>query len=103
VPACSAYAAAKAGVRMFGKTIAIECARDNIRVNSIHPGMIDTNMQNVARSDNAEFFDQVVDSIPMGRMGDPVDIANAVLFLSCDEGRYVTGTELVVDGGMTAQ
>ena len=39
----------------------------------------------------------------MGRMGDPVDIANAVLFLSCDEGRYVTGTELVVDGGMTAQ
>ena len=103
VPACSAYAAAKAGVRMFGKTIAIECARDNIRVNSIHPGMIDTNMQNVARSDNAEFFDQVVDSIPMGRMGDPVDIANAGLFLSCDEGRYVTGTELVVDGGMTAQ
>ncbi|MCD1623385.1 SDR family NAD(P)-dependent oxidoreductase [Citromicrobium bathyomarinum] len=103
VPACSAYAAAKAGVRMFGKTIAIECARDNIRVNSIHPGMIDTNMQNVAKADNAEHFDAVVDSIPMGRMGDPVDIANAVLFLSCDEGRYVTGTELVVDGGMTAQ
>ncbi|MDT0575980.1 SDR family NAD(P)-dependent oxidoreductase [Croceicoccus sp. F390] len=103
VPYCSAYAAAKGGVRIMSKVLAVECARDGIRVNTVHPGMIETDMQIVARRDNPDNFDKVVGSIPMGRMGEPLDIANANLFLASDEGRYVTGTEIIVDGGMTAQ
>lgn len=103
VPACSAYAAAKGGVRMFSRTVAIECARENIRVNSVHPGMIGTNMMGGAKSDNADNYDGLTESIPMGRLGDPDDIANMNLFLASDEARYITGAEFVVDGGMTAQ
>jgi NAD(P)-dependent dehydrogenase (short-subunit alcohol dehydrogenase family) len=103
VPACSAYAAAKGGVRMFSRTVAIECARENIRVNSVHPGMIMTNMMGGAQTDNADNYDGLTESIPMGRLGDPDDIANMNLFLASDEARYITGAEFVVDGGMTAQ
>jgi NAD(P)-dependent dehydrogenase (short-subunit alcohol dehydrogenase family) len=103
VPGVSAYAASKGGVRLFSKTIAIECARDNIRCNSVHPGLIDTNMQQVSLRDNPEQYDILKESIPMGRMGVPEDVARCVLFLASDESAYVTGTELVVDGGMTAQ
>ncbi len=103
VPACSAYAAAKAGVRVFSKAVAMECAAQNIRVNTIHPGMIDTDMQDVAKRDNTAAFHEIVAAIPMKRMGEPIDIANANLFLCCDEGRYITGAELVIDGGVTAQ
>ena len=102
VPTCAAYSATKGGVRLFSKTVAIECAAENIRINTVHPGVIDTNMQNEARK-NPEVFNAVVAGVPMGRMGEPVDIANACLFLASDEGRYITGAELVVDGGMTAQ
>jgi len=102
VPACSAYAAAKGGVRLFSKTVAVECARENIRVNSVHPGMIATNMMGVAQTDNADNYDAVEGGIPMGRLGDPSDIANVNLFLASDEAKYVTGAEFVVDGGMTA-
>ena len=103
VPACGAYAAAKGGVRLFSKSIAVECARDKIRVNSVHPGMILTNMQNVAQEDNAANYDATVALIPMGFMGEPNDIANMNLFLASDEAKYITGAEFVVDGGMTAQ
>jgi NAD(P)-dependent dehydrogenase (short-subunit alcohol dehydrogenase family) len=103
VPACGAYAAAKGGVRLFSKAIAVECARDNIRVNSVHPGMILTNMQGVAQEDNAANYDATLALIPMGRMGEPDDIANMNLFLASDEAKYITGAEFVVDGGMTAQ
>lgn len=102
VPACSAYAAAKGGVRLFSKVIAVECAKDKIRCNSVHPGMILTNMQDVAAEDNAANYDATVALIPMGYMGDPLDIANMNLFLASDEARYITGTEMVVDGGMAA-
>ena len=102
VPACGAYAAAKGGVRLFSKVIAIECAKDAIRCNSVHPGMILTNMQDVAAEDNAANYDATVALIPMGYMGDPLDIANMNLFLASDEARYITGTEMVVDGGMAA-
>ena len=102
VPACGAYAAAKGGVRLFSKTIAVETAKDGIRVNSVHPGMILTNIQGVAQEDNAANYDATLALVPMGYMGDPLDIANMNLFLASDESRYVTGTELVVDGGMTA-
>lgn len=102
VPACSAYAAAKGGVRLFSKSVAVECARDRICVNSVHPGMIATNMQGVAAEDNAANYDATLALIPMGFMGEPADIANMNLFLASDEAKYITGAEFVVDGGMTA-
>lgn len=100
VPGCSAYAAAKGGVRIFSKTVALECARDKIRVNSVHPGMIMTNMQKVALADNPEVYRQISAAIPMGHFGEPEDVANMNLFLASDESRYCTGSEFVVDGGM---
>ena len=102
VPGCAAYAASKGGVRLLTKVIAMECAKDRIRCNSVHPGMIQTNMQNVAEEDNADNYDATVALVPMGYLGDPVDIANMNLFLACEESRYVTGGEFVVDGGMMA-
>lgn len=103
VPGCSAYAASKGGVRLFTKTVALETARDRIRVNSVHPGMILTNMQKVALRDNPEQYDIISAAIPMAYMGEPLDIANCILFLASDESRYITGTEFTVDGGYTAQ
>ena len=103
VPACSAYGAAKGGVRLMSKSIAIECAAQNIRVNTVHPGMILTNMQDVAADDNADNYDATVAGIPMGRLGVPDDIANMNLFLASDEAQYITGAEFTVDGGLTAQ
>ncbi len=102
VPYCSAYAAAKGGVRLFSKVVAVECAKEGIRCNSVHPGMILTNMQGVAQEDNAENYDAVLSGVPMGKMGEPLDIANMNLFLASDEARYITGAEFVVDGGMNA-
>lgn len=103
VPACGAYAASKGGVRIFSKAIALETARDLIRINTVHPGMILTNMQGVAEEDNAENYDATLALVPMGFMGEPDDIANMNLFLASDEAKYITGAEFVVDGGMTAQ
>jgi len=102
VPACAAYAAAKGGVRLFSKTVAMECAAEGIRCNSVHPGMIETAMQDVARRDNPETFKDIVASIPMRKMGEPLDIANMNLFLASDESAYITGAEFIVDGGVTA-
>jgi len=102
VPACGAYGAAKGGVRIFSKVVAMECAAENIRCNSVHPGMIETAMQDVARRDNPAGFKEIVAGIPMKRLGDPVDIANMNLFLASDEAGYVTGGEFTVDGGVTA-
>ena len=102
VPACAAYSAAKGGVRIFSKTVAMETAKDKIRVNTVHPGMILTNMQGGAEKDNADNYDAVLAMVPMGFMGDPLDVANMNLFLASDESRYCTGSEFVVDGGMMA-
>lgn len=102
VPMCGAYAAAKGGVRIFSKVVAMECAAENIRCNSVHPGMIETAMQDVARRDNPEGFKEIVGGIPMKRMGTPLDIANMNLFLASDEANYITGGEFTVDGGVTA-
>jgi NAD(P)-dependent dehydrogenase (short-subunit alcohol dehydrogenase family) len=103
VPGCAAYSASKGGVRAFTKSVALEVARDRIRVNTIHPGLILTNMQKVALQDNREQYDVINAAIPMGYMGDPLDIANCAVFLASDESRYITGAELTVDGGFTAQ
>lgn len=102
VPACAAYGAAKGGVRIFSKVVAMECAAQGIRCNSVHPGMIETAMQDVARRDNPEGFKQIVAGIPMQRMGTALDIANMNLFLASDEANYITGGEFTVDGGVTA-
>ena len=103
VPGTAAYAASKAGVRVFSKTVALEAARENIRVNTVHPGMIWTDMQRVAIADNKEVFDQIVQAVPMGRLGEPDDIGAMVAFLASDDAKYITGAEFVVDGGMVAQ
>ncbi len=103
VPGGSLYAASKGGVRLFSKSVALECARDNVRCNSVHPGVIWTNIQKEAMKDNPEQYEIINNSIPMGRMGDAEDIANSVLFLASDEAKYITGAEFVVDGGLTAQ
>ena len=102
IPGNVAYSAAKAGVRLMTKTVAMETAKENIRVNSIHPGLIDTNLLAGAKQENAENWDMFVQAIPMGRLGDPEDIANCALFLASDQGKYITGAELVVVGGVTA-
>ncbi|WP_298675373.1 SDR family NAD(P)-dependent oxidoreductase [uncultured Sphingomonas sp.] len=99
-----AYGASKAGVRVFGKALAMETARDGIRVNSVHPGMIETGMTApLAAPDPEEQRQRIAAMVPMARMGKPEEIANCVLFLASDEASYITGAEFVVDGGMTAQ
>lgn len=103
VAGTAAYAASKGGVRMMSKSVALETARENIRVNTVHPGMIWTDMQKVAIADNKEVFDQIVAAVPMGRMGEPEDIGAMVAFLASDDAKYITGAEFVVDGAMIAQ
>ncbi len=101
---CVAYGAAKGGVRIMSKSIAVEAAQHNIRCNSVHPGVIWTNMQAQATGLNdPSGLDASVMRIPLGRHGEPLDIANCILYLASDESNYVTGAEFVVDAGMTAQ
>lgn len=104
-PNAAAYNASKGGVRIFTKSAALHCAASGygIRVNSIHPGFIQTPMlENAAAAMDASFMDQVLAAIPLGAPGAPLDIANGALFLASDESRYMTGAELVIDGGFTA-
>jgi len=103
IPTTGAYAASKGGIRLFTKTVALEHARENIRCNSVHPGVIWTTIQEVSLRDNPEGFELIKEGIPVGRMGQPDEVAQCVLFLASDESSYVTGAELVVDGGLTAQ
>lgn len=98
----SGYNASKGGVRLLTKSIALECAAEGIRCNSVHPGKIWTGMLEEAATVLAT-PDTLAADIPLGRLGETLDIANAVLFLASDEARYITGTEVVVDGGLTAQ
>ena len=98
----SAYQASKGAVRIFTKSTAIEHVGSGIRANSVHPGMIDTDMITVLLKD-AEERRQRIASVPLGRVGTALDVAYAVLYLASDESSFVTGAELVVDGGKTAQ
>ncbi|MGI9326953.1 MAG: SDR family NAD(P)-dependent oxidoreductase [Pseudomonadales bacterium] len=103
---CVAYGAAKGGVRIMSKSLAMEGAAHNIRFNSVHPGVIWTNMQaqaGGAAAAESETPPPAPASIPLGRMGVPQDIANCILYLASDESNYVTGAEFTVDAGMTAQ
>ena len=105
MPRTAAYSASKGGLRLMTKTLAIECARESIRVNSVHPGVIATAIQRYVRDAGAGAAesDAIAAMIPMGRMGRPDDIAAAIAFLVSDDAAYITGTELIVDGGLTAQ
>lgn len=107
--ALPAYNASKGGVRIFSRSAAIHCARAGygIRVNNVCPGFAETQMVSGALAALTpevaqEFAVKTLARIPMGRFGKPAEIAAAVLFLASDESSYVTGSDLVVDGGMTA-
>jgi NAD(P)-dependent dehydrogenase (short-subunit alcohol dehydrogenase family) len=93
------YCVSKAGVWMLTKVLALEVARDNVRVNAIGPGFIETPMTASIRA-NEEARQRIANSIPMRRLGLPEDIANAALFLASDESSYFTGEILFPDGGM---
>lgn len=103
-PDCASYCAAKGGVRMFTKATALECAAagHGVRANSIHPGHVATPLTAAAHGDS-EVARRLLDDVPIGRIGMPEEIADAVVFLASDAARYMTGAELVVDGGSTAQ
>ena len=98
----AAYSATKGSVRLFTKSTAIQHARDNIRCNSVHPGPIDTPMLQEAFNDPGR-QEERLGRIPLGRIGTTDDIAYGVLFLASDEASFMTGSELVIDGGSTAQ
>ncbi len=96
------YNASKGGVLQFTRNLAIDLARKNIRVNCICPGYVETNMTR-RLTENPESYEALKGRHPMGRLGQPDDIANAALFLASDEAAFVTGAPLIVDGGYTAQ
>ncbi len=96
------YNASKGGVLQFTRNLAVDLARKNIRVNCICPGYVETNMTQPL-TENPESYEALKGRHPMGRLGQPDDIANAALFLASDEAAFVTGAPLIVDGGYTAQ
>ena len=96
------YNASKGAVRIFTKSVAIEYAKEGIRVNAVHPGSIDTPMGERRLAD-PELQRLTVANYPMGRTGQPDEIAYGVVFLASDESSFMTGSELVIDGGYTAQ
>jgi 3alpha(or 20beta)-hydroxysteroid dehydrogenase len=95
-----AYVASKFAVRGMSKATAIEYAKDNIRVNSVHPGFILTPMMIEATDEHGG---EAASLIPLGRIGKPIEVTNMVLFLASDESSFVTGQECIVDGGMATQ
>jgi len=111
-PALGVYSASKGAVRLLSKAAAVECGRlgYGIRVNSIHPGLVDTDMGSKlvddfvglgVFADRETALRQMRETYPIGRTGVPGDIANAALFLASEQSSWITGTEIVVDGGMT--
>lgn len=100
-PDCAAYEASKGGVRLLTKSAAVDLIKHNIRVNSIHPGMIKTEMTK-GLADIPEAAAAIAEKVLLGRMAEPEEVSKAVLFLASDDASYVHGTELVVDGGYTA-
>ena len=98
----TAYHASKGAVRTFSKAAAIQYADEQIRVNSVHPGFVDTPMTETMHAQPA-VHDERLSKTPLGRMGVPSDIAYGILYLASEESSFVTGSELIIDGGMTAQ
>lgn len=107
IPLAGAYASSKAGVRNHSKSVALYCAQNdyNIRCNSIHPAAIYTPMWDTMLGEGSareEAIKSISKDIPLGYMGDVMDVAYAALYLASDESKYVTGTELTIDGGILA-
>ncbi len=108
IPTASAYASSKAAVRNHTKSVALYCASKNykIRCNSVHPGAILTPLWDAVLGQNEEMrkvtMQDIIKDIPLGKMGEPLDVANAVLFFASDESKYITGAELNIDGGILA-
>lgn len=96
------YSASKGAVRAISKAAATTFGRQGVRVNALFPGVIETPMTQ-ALSESKELLEQLIQATPLQRLGQPEDIANAVLFLASDESAYITGAELVIDGGFSAQ
>ena len=99
----SSYAASKGAVRLLTKSSAIQYAGEGIRCNSVHPGVIETPMTTPMMLNTQKGRNLNVSRHPLGRVGQPEDIAYGVLFLASDESSFMTGSELVIDGGLTAQ
>jgi len=111
-PTLAAYSATKGAVRLLSKAVALECAaaRDGVRVNSVHPGIIETpiwlgivNRETGGSNAPPDLDALSAMAVPVGVKGLPDDIANGVVWLASEQSRYVTGTELVIDGGLTAR
>jgi len=111
-PNLAAYCATKGAVRLFTKAVALECgaAQDGVRVNSVHPGIIETpiwegivGMGEAGTNAPPDLDALSTMAVPLGVKGVPLDIANGVLWLASDESRYVTGAELVIDGGLSVR
>ena len=98
----ASYTASKGAVRLLTKSTAIQYAKEGIRCNSIHPGPIDTDMIQETLTDSAK-LEERMQRLPMGRVGTADEIAYGVLYLASEEASFVTGSELVIDGGTTAQ
>ncbi len=97
-----AYTASKGAVRLFTKSAALRFAPDGIRVNSVHPATVDTSMVDVLWESDPDLRENVMRAVPLGRLARPEEIARTVLFLASDDSSFMTGSEVVVDGGMTA-
>ena len=95
----AAYGASKWGVRGLSKVGALEFAEHHVRVNSVHPGLVETPL---LTSGTTEFVDESLKSVPAGRSADPDEVAETVAFLLSDRSPYITGTEIVIDGGLTS-
>jgi NAD(P)-dependent dehydrogenase (short-subunit alcohol dehydrogenase family) len=100
VPLAAAYHAAKGAIRTLSKHAAVAYAADGIRVNSLHPGFVDTP---ATRGQDPQFNQAVVDATPLGRAAQPSELAAACVYLASEESSFVTGSELVVDGGYLAR
>ena len=99
----AAYGASKGAVRLLTKSTATAYAREGIRANSIHPGVIETPMTTPNLLSNEEARQRSIARHPLGRVGQPEDVAYGALFLASDESSFMTGSELVIDGGLSAQ
>src|SRR5690606_30192696 len=97
-----AYGASKFAVTGMTKSVAVEVADTGVRVNSIHPGIIETTMLDEVTGGNAARHEKFVQLAPMRRPADPTEVAALALFLASDDSSYCTGAEFVVDGGMIA-
>ncbi|MFJ9774028.1 SDR family NAD(P)-dependent oxidoreductase [Kitasatospora sp. NPDC101157] len=101
-PGIAAYNATKGGVMMLTKSLAVDYAKYNIRANCVCPSIIDTPMTDTSIGHDAAVKEQKAKLNPIGRLGTPEDVANAILFLASDKSSFVTGAALTVDGGYTA-